>query len=62
MTGFDYSIDRDIGLIKVSYRSEHEHIFKDKTTKECIDVLIDVLQHITPLIDMAKAIKFGDDE
>ena len=59
MTGFDYSIDREIGLIKISYRSENEHIFKDKTTNECLDILIEVLQNIQPLIDVAKRIETG---
>ena len=57
MAGFDYSINREKGLIKISYRSECEHIFKDKTTKECLDILIEVLQNITPIIDLAKIIK-----
>lgn len=60
MTGFDYSIDREKGLIKVAYRSDKPHIFKDKTTEECIDILIGRLKNIKPLLDLAKRIKMGD--
>lgn len=62
MAGFDYSIDREKGLIKIAYQSEHEGIFKDKNTKECLDILIKVLQNITPLIEMAKEIKWDDNK
>lgn len=62
MTGFDYEIDREKGLIKVVYRSDIKDIFGGKNTKECIDILIEVLQNISPIIEMAKEIKMGNFE
>ena len=57
MTGFDFNIDRDIGLIKVTYRSDDKERFKNKSTSECFDILIGVLKGMSSLINMVKRFK-----